>query len=99
MFPQQSSIHDSFTSHTENSYFPICCTLFNMGSGRSFSDDFTLHDGNQLFQCLQSFLRGHIVNTSVSATKRSTTDRVARSNSLRYHVNVKQCDDTFCHSK
>ena len=55
----------------------------------------TLHDGNQLFQCLQSFLRRHVVNTTVSTTERSTTDHVVRSNSLRYNVYVKQCDDTF----
>ena len=55
------------------------------------------HDGNQLFQRVQSILRGHVVNTTVSATERSTTGHVVRSYSLRYHVYVKQCDDTFPH--
>ena len=54
-----------------------------------------MHDGNRLFQCLQSILRRHVVNTTVPATERPTTDHVLRSNSLRHHVNVSQCDDTF----
>ena len=40
-------------------------------------------------------LRGHVVSTAVHTTKRSTTDHVVRSNSLRYHVDVKQFGDIF----
>ena len=47
--------------------------LFGFPSSRVSTT--SLHDGNQLHQCLQSIFRGHIANTTVQATKRPTTDQ------------------------
>ena len=109
-FPQRSSIHDSLTSHAENRCFR--CTLFGLSGCCPHLRNFTLHGDYQLFQ-------RHVINTTVSATDRSTTDhvvrstyhnrprrtfhhnsrraihQVTRSHSLRYHVGVDRCDDTF----
>ena len=85
-FPQQSTIHDSFISHAENTCLRIRCTLFGLSCCCPRLEDFTLHGENQLFQCLQSFLRGHVVNTTVSATGRSTTDHVVRSTTSYDHT-------------
>ena len=59
-------------------------------------DDFALHDSNQLLQCLQSFSPEDMLSVPLyPGTKRSTTDHAVRSNSLRYHVDVKQFGDIF----
>ena len=69
-FPQRSSIHDSLTSHAENQCFR--CTLFGLSCCCPHLRNFTLHGDHQLFQ-------RHVVNTTASATDRSTTDHVVRS--------------------
>ena len=69
-FPQRSSIHDSLTSHADNHCFR--CTLFGLSGCCPHLRNFTLHGDHQLFQ-------RHVVNTTVSATDRSTTDHVVRS--------------------
>ena len=69
-FPQRSSIHDSLTSHAENRCFR--CTLFCLSGCCPHLRNFTLHGDHQLFQ-------RHVVNTTVSASDRSTTDHVVRS--------------------
>ena len=98
--------------------FSSGCTLFGCCCCPRL-EDVTLHGDCQLFQRLQSILRGRVVDISVPAAERSTTDdvvrstyqprprhafhhdltsrdhQVARSNSLRYHVDVDRTDDTF----
>ena len=69
-FYQRSSIHDSLTSHAENQCFR--CTLFGLSCCCPHLRNFTLYGDHQLFQ-------RHLVNTTVSATDRSTTDHVVRS--------------------
>ena len=69
-FPQRTSIHDSLTSHAENQCFG--CTLFGLSCCCPHLRNFTLHGDHQLFQ-------RHVVNTTASATDRSTTDHVVRS--------------------
>ena len=114
-FPQPSSVHDSFISRAESTCLCIRHTLFGLSCCCLRLETSTLHGDNQLFQCLQPLPRTCWQYHSISNVPRSTTDpvvrstfhhkprraihQVARSHSLRYHVKVDRCDDTFSRSK
>ena len=84
-FPQRSSIQDSLTYHAENQCFR--CTLFGLSRCCPHLRNFTMHGDHQLFQ-------RHVVNTTVSATDRSTTGHAVRSTTTHVARSTKSRDLT-----